>query len=55
MMSPMSFRCASKISSNKPFGNSGYQAWTADTPAAIVRLRDAGFDHTIMVDGPNWG
>ncbi|WP_369193989.1 cellulase family glycosylhydrolase [Streptomyces djakartensis] len=40
---------------NEPYGNSGHAAWTADTKAAIVRLRDAGFDHTIMVDAPNWG
>ncbi|MEU7723355.1 cellulase family glycosylhydrolase [Streptomyces tibetensis] len=40
---------------NEPHGNTGYAAWTADTKAAIVKLRDAGFDHTIMVDAPNWG
>ncbi|MGC0209182.1 cellulase family glycosylhydrolase [Streptomyces levis] len=40
---------------NEPYGNTGYSAWTADTKAAIRKLRDAGFDHTIMVDAPNWG
>ncbi|MFD8235466.1 cellulase family glycosylhydrolase [Streptomyces sp. NPDC059696] len=40
---------------NEPYGNTGYSAWTADTKAAIVKLRDAGFDHTLMVDAPNWG
>ncbi|WP_228079226.1 glycoside hydrolase family 5 protein [Streptomyces profundus] len=40
---------------NEPFGNSGYEAWTADTQAAIGKLRNAGFEHTIMVDAPNWG
>ncbi|MFF6879111.1 MULTISPECIES: cellulase family glycosylhydrolase [unclassified Streptomyces] len=40
---------------NEPYGNTGYTAWTADTKAAIQKLRDAGFDHTIMVDAPNWG
>ncbi|MEG8274898.1 cellulase family glycosylhydrolase [Streptomyces sp. AHA2] len=40
---------------NEPYGNTGYAAWTADTKAAIGKLRDAGFDHTIMVDAPNWG
>ncbi|MER6347044.1 cellulase family glycosylhydrolase [Streptomyces sp. NPDC001595] len=40
---------------NEPYGNSGYSAWTADTKTAIGRLRAAGFDHTLMVDAPNWG
>jgi mannan endo-1,4-beta-mannosidase len=40
---------------NEPYGNNGYQTWAADTSAAIVRLRNAGFDHTIVVDAPNWG
>ncbi|MEV5430888.1 cellulase family glycosylhydrolase [Streptomyces sp. NPDC052701] len=40
---------------NEPYGNTGYASWTADTKAAIQKLRDAGFDHTIMVDAPNWG
>ncbi|MFF9202638.1 cellulase family glycosylhydrolase [Streptomyces sp. NPDC014986] len=40
---------------NEPYGNTGYTGWTADTKAAIRKLRDAGFDHTLMVDAPNWG
>ncbi|MFF8386043.1 cellulase family glycosylhydrolase [Streptomyces kanasensis] len=40
---------------NEPHGNTGYQAWTADTSAAINRLRTAGFTHTLMADAPNWG
>ncbi|MFI7492046.1 cellulase family glycosylhydrolase [Micromonospora echinaurantiaca] len=40
---------------NEPYGNQGYAAWTTDTSNAIKRLRTAGFDHTIMVDAPNWG
>jgi mannan endo-1,4-beta-mannosidase len=40
---------------NEPYGNTGYTNWTADTKAAIRKLRDAGFDHTLMVDAPNWG
>jgi mannan endo-1,4-beta-mannosidase len=40
---------------NEPYGTNGYQTWAADTSAAIVRLRNAGFDHTIVVDAPNWG
>ncbi|MFD3654628.1 cellulase family glycosylhydrolase [Streptomyces sp. NPDC058620] len=40
---------------NEPHGNSGYAAWTADTSNAIGRMRTAGFEHTLMVDAPNWG
>ncbi|MFH9012086.1 cellulase family glycosylhydrolase [Streptomyces sp. NPDC017943] len=40
---------------NEPYGNVGHAAWTADTKAAIARLRDAGLAHTLMVDAPNWG
>ncbi|MFC9955031.1 cellulase family glycosylhydrolase [Streptomyces prasinus] len=40
---------------NEPHGNTGYTNWTADTKAAIQKLRNAGFDHTLMVDAPNWG
>ncbi len=40
---------------NEPFGNSNYSQWTTATKDAIVRLRGAGFSHTIMVDAPNWG
>ncbi|ASO20105.1 mannan endo-1,4-beta-mannosidase [Actinoalloteichus hoggarensis] len=40
---------------NEPYGNTDYAGWGADTSAAINRLRDAGFDHTLVVDGPNWG
>ncbi|MEE1930645.1 cellulase family glycosylhydrolase [Streptomyces sp. TRM 70351] len=40
---------------NEPIGNTGYERWTADTRGAIQKLRAAGFDHTIMVDAPNWG
>ncbi|MDX3128973.1 cellulase family glycosylhydrolase [Streptomyces europaeiscabiei] len=40
---------------NEPYGNNNYAGWTADTKAAIQKLRTAGFDHTIMVDAPNWG
>ncbi|WJK39668.1 cellulase family glycosylhydrolase [Solwaraspora sp. WMMA2056] len=40
---------------NEPFGNSGYQNWTSHTTSAVQRLRTAGFEHTIMVDAPNWG
>ncbi|CAL9589952.1 hypothetical protein SUDANB6_05238 [Streptomyces sp. enrichment culture] len=40
---------------NEPYGNTGYANWTADTKAAVQKLREAGFNHTIMVDAPNWG
>ncbi|MEU7473603.1 cellulase family glycosylhydrolase [Streptomyces sp. NPDC044984] len=40
---------------NEPYGNTNYTAWTADTKAAVQKLRSAGFDHTLMVDAPNWG
>ncbi|OKK16022.1 beta-mannosidase [Streptomyces sp. CB00455] len=40
---------------NEPYGNSGYTAWTQDTKDALTRLRAAGFEHTLMVDAPNWG
>ncbi|WP_049578090.1 glycoside hydrolase family 5 protein [Streptomyces sp. SBT349] len=40
---------------NEPFGNTGYQEWTQATADAVTRLRDGGFEHTLMVDAPNWG
>ncbi|GAA1895497.1 cellulase family glycosylhydrolase [Streptomyces sodiiphilus] len=40
---------------NEPHGNTGYERWAADTRGAIVKLRQAGFEHALMVDAPNWG
>ncbi|WP_053849593.1 cellulase family glycosylhydrolase [Streptomyces sp. NRRL B-24085] len=40
---------------NEPWGNTDPAGWTAPTIAAIKKLRNAGFEHTIMVDAPNWG
>ncbi|GHJ49407.1 hypothetical protein Cs7R123_67490 [Catellatospora sp. TT07R-123] len=41
---------------NEPFGNNATTPnWTDATKSAIQRLRSAGFQHTIMVDAPNWG
>jgi mannan endo-1,4-beta-mannosidase len=40
---------------NEPYGNTNAAAWVADTKSAITRLRAAGFEHSIMVDAPNWG
>lgn len=35
-----------------PYDTAG---WTANTIVAIQRLRDAGFDHALMVDAPEYG
>ncbi|MEV8115168.1 cellulase family glycosylhydrolase [Streptomyces xiamenensis] len=40
---------------NEPWGNTDPEGWTAPTIAAVEKLRNAGFEHTIMVDAPNWG
>ncbi|PRW63632.1 glycoside hydrolase family 5 protein [Actinopolyspora mortivallis] len=40
---------------NEPFGNSTHSQWTSATSEAIQRMRSAGFEHTLMVDAPNWG
>ncbi|USY22811.1 cellulase family glycosylhydrolase [Nocardiopsis exhalans] len=42
---------------NEPYGNDAVtnQGWADDTSDAIQRLRAAGFDHTLVVDAPNWG
>ncbi|MET7395904.1 cellulase family glycosylhydrolase [Dactylosporangium sp. NPDC005572] len=42
---------------NEPTGNTAatVAAWPTDTANAIKRLRSNGFEHTIMVDAPNWG
>ncbi|HEX9999302.1 MAG TPA: cellulase family glycosylhydrolase, partial [Actinoplanes sp.] len=40
---------------NEPYGNTNATGWIADTKNAITRLRAAGFQHSIMVDAPNWG
>jgi mannan endo-1,4-beta-mannosidase len=40
---------------NEPWGNTNPAGWTDPTIAAIKKLRGAGFQHTIMVDAPNWG
>jgi len=40
---------------NEPWGNTGATGWTEATKSAITRLRAAGFEHSIMVDAPNWG
>jgi mannan endo-1,4-beta-mannosidase len=44
---------------NEPYGNpsdgQNTSLWINDTKDAIAELRAAGFQHTLMVDGPNWG
>lgn len=40
---------------NEPWGNTNPAGWTDPTVAAVKKLRNAGFEHTIMVDAPNWG
>ncbi|MET7856882.1 cellulase family glycosylhydrolase [Streptomyces sp. NPDC005318] len=40
---------------NEPWGNTNPEGWTAPTISAVQKLRSAGFEHTIMVDAPNWG
>ncbi len=40
---------------NEPWGNSNPSGWVSATKNAIVAMRNAGFRHTLMVDGPNWG
>jgi mannan endo-1,4-beta-mannosidase len=40
---------------NEPYGNNNPGNWVADTKNAIIAMRNAGFQHTLMVDAPNWG
>ncbi|MGW3568176.1 glycoside hydrolase family 5 protein [Streptomyces sp. NPDC000941] len=40
---------------NEPYGNNNAAAWTADTKAAIAKLRAAGIHNALMADAPNWG
>ncbi|MGB7539744.1 MAG: cellulase family glycosylhydrolase [Anaerolineales bacterium] len=40
---------------NEPYGNNNAANWVNDTKNAIAAMRSAGFQHTLMVDAPNWG
>jgi mannan endo-1,4-beta-mannosidase len=42
---------------NEPYGNNAASVanWATDSANAIKRLRNNGFEHTIMIDAPNWG
>ncbi|MBN2442828.1 MAG: cellulase family glycosylhydrolase [Spirochaetales bacterium] len=40
---------------NEPYGNTNARDWVQATRSAIQSMRSAGFDHTLVVDAPNWG
>ncbi|WP_460771117.1 glycoside hydrolase family 5 protein [Nocardiopsis nanhaiensis] len=40
---------------NEPLGNELASNWASETADAIERMRDIGYEHTIVVDAPNWG
>jgi mannan endo-1,4-beta-mannosidase len=40
---------------NEPIGNTDPGQWTQATSDAIERMRSIGYDHTLVVDAPNWG
>ena len=40
---------------NEPIGNDNASQWIDATTDAIQEMRSAGFDHTLVVDAPNWG
>jgi mannan endo-1,4-beta-mannosidase len=40
---------------NEPYGNLNTNGWIADTKNAISEMRNAGFQHMLMVDAPDWG
>ncbi|RRS00304.1 cellulase family glycosylhydrolase [Glycomyces terrestris] len=40
---------------NEPIGNTDPGQWTQATVNAVDRMRDIGFEHTLVVDAPNWG
>ena len=40
---------------NEPYGNSNTANWVNATKNAIAEMRNAGFQHMLMVDGPDWG
>jgi mannan endo-1,4-beta-mannosidase len=40
---------------NEPWGNQNTSGWLNATKSAIQQMRAAGFDHTLVVDAPNWG
>ncbi|WP_433015696.1 cellulase family glycosylhydrolase [Kribbella sp. CA-294648] len=40
---------------NEPIGNTNPAQWTTATANAVQRMRTLGFQHTLVVDAPNWG
>lgn len=40
---------------NEPMGNNTSGEWATRHVTAVQALRNAGLDHTLMVDAPNWG
>jgi mannan endo-1,4-beta-mannosidase len=40
---------------NEPIGNTNPAQWTTATAGAVQRMRTLGFQHTLVVDAPNWG
>lgn len=40
---------------NEPYGNVNTANWVNDTKNAILEMRNAGFQHTLIIDAPNWG
>jgi len=40
---------------NEPYGNKNTSGWVNATKNAIQAMRNAGFQHMLMVDAPNWG
>ncbi|MEU5153285.1 cellulase family glycosylhydrolase [Glycomyces sp. NPDC021274] len=40
---------------NEPIGNNNPQQWTQATVNAVDRMRDIGYEHTLVVDAPSWG
>lgn len=40
---------------NEPIGNTDAAQWTDATAGAVERMRSIGFEHTLVVDAPNWG
>jgi mannan endo-1,4-beta-mannosidase len=40
---------------NEPIGNTNAAQWTDATANAVKKMRANGFQHLLMVDGPNWG
>jgi mannan endo-1,4-beta-mannosidase len=40
---------------NEPVGNNNAAQWINQTTSAIQAMRAHGYDHTLVVDAPNWG